>query len=384
VVVIFAGYVVAVAPAVTRLLDRLAGVPRTPRQAVAWTALLSMTLCWLNWGVGLIAAAMLVRAIARRHPAVDYRLLVAVAYLGMGTTWHGGPSGSVPLLLATPGNFMIRAGMVDGVFPLATTVFTPLNLALMAVVAVSFAGFAVLLYPQAGRVVTADPRALEALAAFTAPSRPSSPTPAERVVHGPVLNRLLGGLGLLYLALEARGGSLSLTLDSVNLLSLSLGILLHPSPASLLRASEEASRALHGVVLQFPLYAGIFGIMKGTGLAELLAQAFLTLARPAPFVYPFVVFCYSAVLNYFVPSGGSKWAIEALYVLGAGKELGFEPPAVAMAYAYGDMATNLIQPFWAIPLLGVARLEFREILGYEALLFLAYAALVGGVLLVSS
>jgi short-chain fatty acids transporter len=327
---------------------------------------------------------MLVRAIARRHPAVDYRLLVAVAYLGMGTTWHGGPSGSVPLLLATPGNFMIRAGMVDGVFPLATTVFTPLNLALMAVVAVSFAGFAVLLYPQAGRVVTADPRALEALAAFTAPSRPSSPTPAERVVHGPVLNRLVGGLGLLYLALEARGGSLSLTLDSVNLLSLSLGILLHPSPASLLRASEEASRALHGVVLQFPLYAGIFGIMKGTGLAELLAQAFLALARPAPFVYPFVVFCYSAVLNYFVPSGGSKWAIEALYVLGAGKELGFEPPAVAMAYAYGDMATNLIQPFWAIPLLGVARLEFREILGYEALLFLAYAALVGGVLLVSS
>jgi short-chain fatty acids transporter len=191
----------------------------------------------------------------------------------------------------------------------------------------------------------------------------------------------VGGLGLAYLALEARSGALSLTLDSVNLFFLSLGILLHPSPASLLRASEEASRALHGVVLQFPLYAGIFGIMKGTGLAELLARAFLVLAGPAPFVYPLVVFCYSAVLNYFVPSGGSKWAIEALYVLRAGKELGFEPPAVAMAYAYGDMATNLIQPFWAIPLLGVARLEFREILGYELLLFAAYAILISVALL---
>ena len=114
VVVIFAGYVVAVSPAMTRLLDALAALPRSPRQAVAWTALLSMALCWLNWGMGLIAAAILVRIMARRHPDADYRLLVAVAYLGLGTTWHAGPSGSVPLLLATPDNFMVKGGMLAG------------------------------------------------------------------------------------------------------------------------------------------------------------------------------------------------------------------------------------------------------------------------------
>ena len=112
-VVIFAGYLLAVAPPVRRGLDKLARVPRTPPQAVAWTALLSMALCWLNWGMGLIASAVLVRVVARRHPRADYRLLVAMAYLGMGATWHAGPSGSVPLLLATPGSFMVRDGLIE-------------------------------------------------------------------------------------------------------------------------------------------------------------------------------------------------------------------------------------------------------------------------------
>lgn len=378
VVVIFAGYVVAVSPAVSRLLEACAGVPRTPRQAVAFTALLSMLLCWLNWGMGLIAAAVLVRTMGRRHPGADYRLLVAVAYLGLGITWHGGPSGSVPLLMATPGSFLVRDGLIAAPIALTETIFTPLNLGLMAFVLLGFTGFVVLLHPPASRTVSADSAALGRLAAFEPPARPAQPTPAERVMHGALLNRLVGGLGLVAFALQQRAGA-NLTLDSVNLLFLSLGIALHPSPASLLRAGEEAARSAHGVVLQFPLYAGIYGIMKGTALAAAFTQAFLSLATPR--TYELVVFWYSAVLNYFVPSGGGKWAIEAPYVLGAGQALGIAAPRVAMAYAYGDMATNLIQPFWAIPLLGVAQLEFRDILGYEMLVFALYSLLVSAVLL---
>jgi short-chain fatty acids transporter len=190
---------------------------------------------------------------------------------------------------------------------------------------------------------------------------------------------VVGGIGLAYVVLETAGGAFALTLDSVNLVFLCLGVLLHPSPAAVLKAAEEAARSLHGVVLQFPLYAGIYGVMKGTALAGLLAEAFIAVASTA--TYPFVVFAYSAALNYVVPSGGGKWAIEALYVLEAGRALEVPVTKVAMAYAYGDMATNLIQPFWAIPLLGVARLEFRDILGYEVLLFLAYGLAVGGALL---
>jgi len=377
--VIFAGYLLAVSPPVGRLLGALAALPRTPRQAVAWTAFLSLVLCWLNWGVGLIASAMLVGIVARRHPGVDYRLLVAVAYLGMGATFHGGLSASVPLLLATPGSFMIRDGLIPAPIPLRETIFTPLNLALMGGVTVGLSAFAALLHPAEDRVVKADPAALRGATAPAPPPRPEPPTPADRLMHGGWVNRATGLLGLVYLGLETAGGRLSLTLDTVNLMFLSLAILLHPSPAAIVAAAEDAARPLHGVVLQFPLYAGIYGIIKGTGLASWLASAFLSVATAKTF--PFIVFWYSAVLDYFVPSGGGKWAIEALYVLKAGQELGVPVTRTAMAYAYGDMATNIVQPFWAIPLLGVARLEFRDILGYEILVFVVYATLMSAVLL---
>ena len=376
--VIFAGYVLAVAPPVARALDALARVPRGPRSAVAWTAFLSMTLCWLNWGMGLIASAMLVRTIGRARPDTDYRLLVAVAYLGMGTTWHGGPSGSVPLLFATPGSFMIRDGLLAGPVPLSQTIFTAANLGLMLVVVLALAGFAALLHPAREHTLAAGPETLAALASFEPPARPSSPLPAERLVHGPWLNRGLGLLALVYLLLQVRAGTFAATLDSVNLIAIALGLLLHPSPASLGKAAEEASRPLHGVVLQFPLYAGIYGIVKDTGLVESLTHAFLAVSTPGS--YPLVVFAYSAVLNYLVPSGGAKWAMEAPYVLGAAQELGVPATSVAMAYAYGDMATNLVQPFWAIPLLSVARLEFRDILGYELLALAVYTVLVSAAL----
>jgi short-chain fatty acids transporter len=379
--VIFSGYLLAVAPPVARLLDALGRVPRGARSAAAWTALVSMALCWLNWGVGLIASAMLVRSVARARPDADYRLLVAVAYLGMGTTWHGGPSGSVPLLFATPGNFMIKDGLVPGPVPLALTVFTPTNLGLMLAVAVVLTAFAALLHPERERTRSVDQPALEALAAFEPPPRPSAPTPAQRLTHARALNGALGLLGLVYVLLQLGKGSFAATLDSVNLIALSLALLLHPSPASLVRAAEQAARPLHGVVLQFPLYAGIYGIIKDTGLVAALTHALLSVSTRAS--YPLVVFGYSGFLNYWVPSGGAKWAMEAPYVLGAARELHVPATTVAMAYAYGDMATNLIQPFWAIPLLGVARLEFRDILGYELLALVVYSVLVAAALLVA-
>lgn len=380
-VVIFAGYLVSVSPAMTRALDALARVPRTPRQAIAMTALLSMTICWLNWGMGLIASAVLVRFMARRHPDADYRLLVAVAYLGMGATFHAGPSGSVPLLLATPNTFMIKDGLIPGPIPLTETVFTPLNLGLTAIVIAGLTAFSALLHPSPDRVVRADPDAVGSMAGFVPPPRPERPTPADRLMHGGFANRAVGVLGVLFIARHIEASGLNLTLDTVNLLFLSLGILLHPSPASVLKASEEAARSLHGVVLQFPLYAGIYGIIKGTGVAALLAGWFVSVATTRTF--PLIVFWYSAFLDYFVPSGGGKWAIEALYVLKAGQELGVPTASIAMAYAYGDMATNIIQPFWAIPLLSVARLEFRDILGYEILVFVLYTAFMSAVLLLA-
>jgi hypothetical protein len=258
--------------------------------------------------------------------------------------------------------------------PLSATIFTFENLVLMTVVTLGLSLLAAALHPRGEGAFPAETKALDHIVAFAVPGPPEAPTPADRLMHSPWLNRAIGALGLGYVALQAREGAFSPTLDSVNLVVLTLALLLHPSAASIVRAAEEASRPLHGVVLQFPLYAGIYGIIKDTGLAEALAQAFLALATPKTF--PFVVFVYSAILNYWVPSGGAKWAMEAPYLLEAAKALGVGPARVAMAYAYGDMATNLIQPFWAIPLLGVARLSFRDILGFELLFLAAYGAAV--------
>ncbi len=372
--VVFTGYIVAVSPLMRRLLDRLADVPRTPRQAVAFAAFASMALCWLNWGLGLIASAVLVRSLGRRHPDADYRLLVAMAYLGLGTTWHAGPSGSAPLLLATPDSFMVRDGLLAAPVPLSQTIFTASNLGLMVAVVVALTVLAALLHPPAGQVVRADRAALESLETFQPPARPPRPTPAERLTHSRWVGRALGLLAFGYVAFELAAGRFSLTLDTVNLLALASALVLHDTPAALVRAAEEAAKPLHGIVLQFPLYAGIYGIIKDTGLVTAAAEAFLSVATAQTF--PLIVFVYSAVLDYLVPSGGAKWAMEAPYLLQAGRQLDVPPTDLVMAYAYGDMATNLIQPFWAIPLLGVARLDFRDIVGYELIVLVVYTLLV--------
>ncbi|MCC6746483.1 MAG: short-chain fatty acid transporter [Deltaproteobacteria bacterium] len=381
--VVFSGYVVAVAAPVRALLDRLASIPRSDTGAVMALALIAMVVAWIHWGMGLIAGAVLVGFMARRHPGADYRLLVAVSYFGLGATWHAGLSGSVPLLLATPQNFMIQQGLLDEVIPIQRTLLSPFNLLFTAGVTLALTLLAGALHPRPEDRVRADAEAAERLAAFDAPPRPARPTPAERLEHSFLVNGILGALGLAWLVLHLRaGGGLSaVNLDVVNFAFLALGILLHGRPAALGHAAVKASEPLHGIVLQFPLYAGMFGIIKGTALAQRIARAFTRVASRR--TLPLLTFWYSTVLNYFVPSGGSKWAIEAPYLLRAARELDVPVERLAMAYAYGDMGSNLIQPFWAIPLLAVARLEFKDILGYECIAFLAYAALATGALLVA-
>ena len=139
------------------------------------------------------------------------------------------------------------------------------------------------------------------------------------------------------------------------------------------KAAEEGVRFIHGIIIQFPLYAGIYGIIQGTGLSEIIGQGFVSIATRETF--PVIVYWYSGFLNYFVPSGGSKWIIEAPYLVSAADALRVSPRALLISYAWGDMMTNLLQPFWCIPLLAAAKLEFRDILGYEMIVFFLYASL---------
>ncbi|XXY17649.1 TIGR00366 family protein [Sorangium sp. So ce216] len=369
--VMFSGYLLALTAPVHAALEKVAALATTPRRAVMLMAFVSMALSYLNWGLSLVASAMLVRFVVRRQPDVDYRLLVACAYFGMGATWHSGFSASAPLLVATPGHFLEKT---TGVIPIDQTLLSTFNLALLLAVVAVMTLLAGLLHPTPDRTVKVSPEAVEGFGRFDPPAPPAERSLASLLDHSPVLNLLFGAAGLVYAATALWSGWKNININTVNFIFLTLAVLLHGTPARLIKASEEAASVLHGIVLQFPLYAGIYGIFKATGLTDRMGEAFVAMSSRETF--PAIVYWYSGIVNYFVPSGGSKWAIEAPYLLKAASDLGVEPRKVVLAYAWGDMATDLIQPFWALPLLAVARVEFKELLGFLLLAFAVYAPLV--------
>jgi short-chain fatty acids transporter len=379
--IVLTGYIVAVSPAMSRLLGFLAGLPSSERGAVALMGLVSMTASWLHWGLGLIAGPIFLQFLVRRHPRIDYRLAVAAGYLGSACTWHAGLSGSAPLLMATPKNFMEAQ---VGLIPVSLTTFSGFNLSLTAIVVVVTTATLVRLYPRTSDVRTTE----EVLGTQTAASMDavSDDAHAHAIERGSgfsfagfienryALNLVMGVLGVTaFWSLYAEGGY-RVSLNVFNFAFLFLALLLHPSPASFTRAAARGAGYLHGIVIQFPFYAGMYGLIRYSGLAEIIGRWFVSIATPRTF--PVIIYWYSGILSYFIPSGGSKWAVEAPYVLSAAKTLGVAAPHAIMAYAWGDMSTHFLQPFWAVPLLAIARVEFKDIVGYLAVLFVVNFILV--------
>jgi short-chain fatty acids transporter len=389
--IILTGYVVATSPPFRRFLTWVAGRPKGPKSAVAVMAATSMLLVLINWGLGLVGSAVLVRYMAARQPRVDYRLLVSAAYLGMAGTWHAGLSASAPLLVATPGNF---AEEYFGIIPVSQTIFSAFNLILALLVIVLWVVMVPLLHPRADKVVPPPAHVAETVdddastggpAAHGEDSTRTTPTLVERIENAVWLNMIVGVGGLIYLVMyfsSLEQGVLSgITLNTVNFIFLFLGILLHGTPRSLLESAERGGSFVWGIIVQFPFYAGILGMITATGFSERIADWFTSIANEHTF--PLMVYWYSGILNFFVPSGGSKFAIEASYIADAANRLGVPLDLTVLAYAWGDMATDAIQPFWALPLLAIARLGFRDIMGFLLALFAAYVVLVSAAFLVA-
>ncbi|MFO7274049.1 MAG: TIGR00366 family protein [Bacillota bacterium] len=287
-------------------------------------------------------------------------------------------SASAPLLVATPGHFLEQE---IGVIPVTETIFHPFNLVLVTLVVLAMTVLTPALHPSRRDTVTVDPEVLEQADDFTPPERKEF-TPAAALEYSPLVNWFIGVAGLVYLVIYFRGkGLAAININVVNFMFLTLGILLHSRPASLLKAAEEAGRYVWGVILQFPFYAGIFGIVQYSGLSDQIGNWFVSFATKQ--TYPVIVYWYSGLLNYIVPSGGSKWAIEAPYIMKAAAQLDVPNALTVLAYAWGDMMTDIIQPFWAIPLLAVARLRFRDIMGFAVVIFLVYAVLTSVAFLVA-
>ncbi len=363
--VLVCGSALAAAPVVKKGISALASLPKTPAGAIAVVTGVSAVACWLNWGFGLIVGVIFAKEIARKLRGVDYRLLIASAYSGF-VVWHAGISGSIPLTMATPGTGLkeITRGALVNPVPISQTVLDPHNLIMVVLVIAALVLVNSLMHPKEGQVVSVDPLLLreepEKLAA-----KPD--TPAEKMENSRLLSWIISLLGLAYVVIKLffRGGSLDL--NTVILIFLFLGIILHKTPLAYVGAFTKAATGAAGILLQFPFYAGIMGIIMGVGksgicLGTVISDACISISNPT--TYPLLTFLCAAILNMFVPSGGGHWAIQAPIMFSAGADLGVDPGLTGMAIAWGDAWTNLIQPFWAIPALAIAKLNAKDIMGF--------------------
>lgn len=384
--VIITGYVLASSPPVGALIRRLAAVPADPRAAVAWVTFFALVSSWFNWGFSLAFSAVLAREVARRVPSADYRALGAASVLGLGSIWAQGLSGSAALQMASPGALQPRIrdivaadGLVpDGIVALTHTIFLWQSLLSVLVEIVLVVTVMWLAAPPASRARTARDLGIALDDADEVPRMPvDALTPGTWLEHSRVLSLFIVALGGTYLFryfAQAPQPLNALTLNVVNLTFLLLGVLLHGTPARLLHAVRVATPSVWGVILQYPFYAGIAAIITGTHLSQQLADAFVGISTPA--TYPAVVAVYSAVLGVFVPSGGSKWVVEAPYVMAAAHTLKVHLGWVVAAYDLGEALANLIQPFWMLPVLGVLGLKARDIMGYTFVVFVVLTPVV--------
>jgi short-chain fatty acids transporter len=398
--IIITGHVLATSKPMGRVIRAIAGLPSTPRTAVALVTFFTLVASWFNWGFSLVFGAVLAKEVARRVDGVDYRALAAASVLGLGSIWAQGLSGSAALQMATPGalqpqirEIVSQGGVVPGgIIGFTHTIFLWQSLVSVLVETVVVTAVMWLATPAAGEGKTARDLGIdlfenlevrtenlegrtEKLDPLTKNAAPVPP--GAWLEHSPILTWLVVALGVSYLAryFSAAGDPLNaLNLNILNLAFLLVGFLLHKTPARLMRAFQEATPAVWGVILQFPFYAGIAGIITGTHLNERLAAVFVRFSTAEAF--PALVAVYSAVLGVFVPSGGSKWVIEAPYVMAAAHTLKVHLGWVVSAYDLGEALANLVQPFWMLPVLGLFKLGARDVMGYTIVVFLALTPVV--------
>ncbi|AMM25980.1 short-chain fatty acid transporter [Variovorax sp. PAMC 28711] len=377
------GYVVASSPPAARLIARLAAVPGSARQAIAYVAAISVILSLFNWGISLIFSALYARALARRPELrMDYRAAGAAAYLGMGATWALGLSSSAAQLQANASSLPKSILAITGVIPFTETIFLWQSAVMALVLMVVSVAVAWWSTPGANRAVTAQDLGID-LAEPTA-AAPSGPRrPGEWLERSPLITLLLCALGFGWLVQEFTSKSPLIAISSLNtynLLFLMLGLLLHWRPRSFLDAVSRAVPATSGVIIQFPLYGAIAAMLtaaKGDGgitLSDRIAHVFVSISTVDSFAV--VMGAYSAVLGFFIPSGGGKWIIEAPYVMQAANDLKVHLGWAVQVYNAAEALPNLINPFWMLPLLGVLALRARDIVGFTFLQLIVHTPLV--------
>ncbi len=362
--ILVTGHALANSAPVRRLIDLISRIPGSTRSAAVIVAFSACVASLIHWGLGVIVGALMAREVGRssleRGLRFHYPLLGAAGYMGL-LVWHGGLSGSAPLQAATEGQEVV-AGM--GVIPVSYTLGSPLNLVMAAVLTAVIVIFCFLLSPHdESHIVTAE---AYLKAEESREETKEDPGPARRIENSFLLSLFIGLFGLGFVGLRFYQEGFHLDLNIVNFAFLFLGIIFQKTPINYVRAIADGAKTVAGIILQFPFYFGIQGMMAKSGLVEILANGFVSISSSV--TLPIFTFLSAGLVNIFVPSGGGQWIVQGPVMIKAAQALDVTIPKTIMAISYGDEWTNMIQPFWAIPLLGITGLKAGEIIGYSMLL----------------
>jgi short-chain fatty acids transporter len=376
VLVLVTGYALASSRPVRSALRAVASVASTPRRAVVVTFLVSAAACWLNWGFGLVVAGLLAREVARRI-RIDFGWLVASGYAGF-VIWASGPSSSIALAQATPGSKLNIVQQLTGhLTPMSQTIFAPFNLVPVVVLLIVVPFVFLAMEPKGANVVTGDVSALTDDQVVEDAARRG--TLAGALDRAWVLNLMLVVAGFAYLAVTWVTSRFSLDINSVIFIFFLLGLLLHWTPIAYVKAIDGAARVTGPLLIQYPLYGGIMGIMTATGLAGVIAVWFLTFSTAS--TLPFWSFVSSIVISLFVPSGGGHWAVQGPFAVPAAMKLGASQAATAMAVAVGEQVANMIAPFWCLPVLAIAGIGLQRVMAFTVAIFVVAFVVFGASLL---
>ncbi|MFZ5597732.1 MAG: short-chain fatty acid transporter [Bacillota bacterium] len=363
--VIITGYILAASKPINKLILALAGIPKTPKQAVCFVAFFAMASSLFSWGFSLIFSGLLIREVSRRVEGVDYRAMGAAGYLGLGSIWALGLSSAPALLMTTKSSMPAALYEISGVIPLSETLFSWQNLVLIVVLITLSVTICWFSTPSAKKAKTAEMAGVS-YDKLTI-DIPKKEKPGEWLEYSPILTIFICVLGFIYLfhMFKTKGGFAALDYATYDFMCLMLGMLFHWTPKSFLLAAKKSIPATGEVLLQFPIYAAIFGIMIAAGINDVIAKFFVEISNQHSF--PALVGIYSAILGLFLPSGGGKWIVEAPYVLDAAKQLHVNMAWCVQIYNAAEALPNFINPFWMLPMMGVLNIKARDLAGYSIL-----------------
>ncbi len=370
------GHVLALSSPIRKIISKITKYCYNTATAAAIITFFTILVSFLNWGLGLVFGAIFARQVgeyaSKKKIKINYPLIGASGYSGL-MVWHGGISGSAPIKIAEEGHFLSNK---IGVISQAETIFSSMNITISIILIFTIPFIMYILgLKNPGKNIKLTSSNQEKILTISG---------AEKLDHNNLLSKITGGIILAYAFIKGiilpENISLNIiTPNYINLILLGSAIIMHNNFFNFLKAIDNAISGVSGILIQFPLYFGIMGVMNHSGMVQIMSDFFVTISNETTF--PIFTFISAGIINIFVPSGGGQWAVQGPIIIEAATQLGINIPKSVMALAYGDQITNMLQPFWALPLLAVTGLKAKEILPYTLILLLAGIIIfVGGLL----